>query len=144
MTERLITDQTEITGLTTIDWQQPMWRERTSSTATSSIGKLLIPTDKCPDRKSARSSTGPHFEVCMPEFRISVNGHYTAQHCISEHVSQGINKLFHQQNQRVCGDTWHALVACSVCELRSFRTMLPCAMCARHFCIRLYLADASR
>ena len=29
MTERLITDQTEITGLTTIDWQQPMWRERT-------------------------------------------------------------------------------------------------------------------
>ena len=27
VTERLITDQTEITGLTTIDWQQPMWRE---------------------------------------------------------------------------------------------------------------------
>ena len=28
-TERLIKDQTEITGLTTIDWQQPMWRETT-------------------------------------------------------------------------------------------------------------------
>ena len=28
-TERLITDQTEINGLTTIDWQQPMWRETT-------------------------------------------------------------------------------------------------------------------
>ena len=27
VTERLITDQTEVTGLTTIDWQQPMWRE---------------------------------------------------------------------------------------------------------------------
>ena len=27
MTERLITDQTEITGLTTIDWKQPMWEE---------------------------------------------------------------------------------------------------------------------
>ena len=27
VTERLITDQTEITGLTTIDWQQLMWRE---------------------------------------------------------------------------------------------------------------------
>ena len=27
VTERLTTDQTEITGLTTIDWQQPMWRE---------------------------------------------------------------------------------------------------------------------
>ena len=29
MTERLITDQTEITGLTTVDWPQPMWRETT-------------------------------------------------------------------------------------------------------------------
>ena len=29
VTERLITDQTEIAGLTTIDWQQPMWRETT-------------------------------------------------------------------------------------------------------------------
>ena len=29
VTERLITDQTEIIGLTTIDWQQPMWRETT-------------------------------------------------------------------------------------------------------------------
>ena len=29
VTQRLITDQTEITGLTTIDWQQPMWRETT-------------------------------------------------------------------------------------------------------------------
>ena len=29
VTERLITDQTEFTGLTTIDWQQPMWRETT-------------------------------------------------------------------------------------------------------------------
>ena len=27
--ERFITDQTEITGLTTIDWQQPVWRETT-------------------------------------------------------------------------------------------------------------------
>ena len=27
--ERLITDQTEITRLTTIDWQQPVWRETT-------------------------------------------------------------------------------------------------------------------
>ena len=32
VTERLITDQTEITGLTTIDWQQPMWRETTPLT----------------------------------------------------------------------------------------------------------------
>ena len=32
VTERLIADQTEITGLTTIDWQQPMWRETTLST----------------------------------------------------------------------------------------------------------------
>ena len=29
VTQRLITDQTEITGLTTIDWQQRMWRETT-------------------------------------------------------------------------------------------------------------------
>ena len=29
MTERLITDQTETTGLTTIDWKQPMWKETT-------------------------------------------------------------------------------------------------------------------
>ena len=29
VTQRLTTDQTEITGLTTIDWQQPMWRETT-------------------------------------------------------------------------------------------------------------------
>ena len=29
VTERLITGQTEIIGLTTIDWQQPMWRETT-------------------------------------------------------------------------------------------------------------------
>ena len=29
VTERLITDQTEITGLTTIDWQQILWRETT-------------------------------------------------------------------------------------------------------------------
>ena len=29
VTERLIKDQTESTGLTTIDWQQPMWRETT-------------------------------------------------------------------------------------------------------------------
>ena len=29
VTERLITDQTEITGLTSIDWQQPLWRETT-------------------------------------------------------------------------------------------------------------------
>ena len=29
VTQRLITDQTEITGLTTIDWQHPMWRETT-------------------------------------------------------------------------------------------------------------------
>ena len=29
MTERLITGQTEIAGLTTIDWQQPTWRETT-------------------------------------------------------------------------------------------------------------------
>ena len=29
MTKRLITDQTEITGLTTIDWQQPRWMETT-------------------------------------------------------------------------------------------------------------------
>ena len=28
-TERLITDQMEITGLSTIDWKQPMWRETT-------------------------------------------------------------------------------------------------------------------
>ena len=27
---RLITDQTEITGLTTIDWQQPMWRDHSA------------------------------------------------------------------------------------------------------------------
>ena len=26
VTERFITDQTEVTGLTMIDWQQPMWR----------------------------------------------------------------------------------------------------------------------
>ena len=26
MTGRLITDHTEITGLTTIDWKQPMWK----------------------------------------------------------------------------------------------------------------------
>ena len=31
VTERLITDQTEITGLTTVCWQQPMWRERDDS-----------------------------------------------------------------------------------------------------------------
>ena len=30
-TERLIKDQTEITGLTTIDWKQLMWREKTLS-----------------------------------------------------------------------------------------------------------------
>ena len=29
MTGRLITDQTESTGLTTIDWQQPVWKETT-------------------------------------------------------------------------------------------------------------------
>ena len=29
MTERLITDQSEITGLTTIDWRQPVWKETT-------------------------------------------------------------------------------------------------------------------
>ena len=29
LTQKLITDQTEITGITTIDWQQPMWRETT-------------------------------------------------------------------------------------------------------------------
>ena len=29
VTERLITEQTEITGHTTIDWQQPLWRETT-------------------------------------------------------------------------------------------------------------------
>ena len=29
VTERWITDQTEIPGLTTIDWQQPLWRETT-------------------------------------------------------------------------------------------------------------------
>ena len=29
VTERFITDQTEITGLTTIDWQQHMWRKTT-------------------------------------------------------------------------------------------------------------------
>ena len=29
VTERLIIDQTEITGLTTTDWQQPVWRETT-------------------------------------------------------------------------------------------------------------------
>ena len=29
MIERLTTDQTEITRLTTIDWQRPMWRETT-------------------------------------------------------------------------------------------------------------------
>ena len=29
MTERLITDQTETTGLTTIEWKQPMWKETT-------------------------------------------------------------------------------------------------------------------
>ena len=29
MTERLITDRAEITGLTTIDWQQRVWRETT-------------------------------------------------------------------------------------------------------------------
>ena len=27
VTERLFTGQTEITGLTTTDWQQPMWRD---------------------------------------------------------------------------------------------------------------------
>ena len=27
VTLKLISDQTEITGLTTIDWQQPTWRE---------------------------------------------------------------------------------------------------------------------
>ena len=32
VTERLITDETEIAGLTTIDWQQPVWRETTLST----------------------------------------------------------------------------------------------------------------
>ena len=29
VTQRLITDETEITGLTTIDWQHPMWRKTT-------------------------------------------------------------------------------------------------------------------
>ena len=29
VTQRLITDQTEIIGLATIDWQQPVWRETT-------------------------------------------------------------------------------------------------------------------
>ena len=29
MAETLITDQTEITGLTTIDWKQPIWKETT-------------------------------------------------------------------------------------------------------------------
>ena len=29
MTERLITDQRETTGLTTIEWKQPMWKETT-------------------------------------------------------------------------------------------------------------------
>ena len=29
MTERLIADQREITGLTTIEWKQPMWKETT-------------------------------------------------------------------------------------------------------------------
>ena len=33
VTERLITDQTEITGLTTIDWQQPMWNATTKHTS---------------------------------------------------------------------------------------------------------------
>ena len=28
VTRKLITDRTEITGITTIDWQQLMWRER--------------------------------------------------------------------------------------------------------------------
>ena len=32
VTERLITDQTEIAGLTTIDWQQLMWTETTQLT----------------------------------------------------------------------------------------------------------------
>ena len=27
VTERLIADQTEVTGLTTIDWHLPLWRE---------------------------------------------------------------------------------------------------------------------
>ena len=35
MTERLITDHPELTGLTTIDWQQPMWRETTLLTEKS-------------------------------------------------------------------------------------------------------------
>ena len=29
LTQKLITDQTEISGITTIDWQKPMWRETT-------------------------------------------------------------------------------------------------------------------
>ena len=29
VTERLITDQTEISGLTTIDYEQPVWKGRT-------------------------------------------------------------------------------------------------------------------
>ena len=29
VTQRLITDETESSGLTTIDWQQPMWRKTT-------------------------------------------------------------------------------------------------------------------
>ena len=35
MSERLITDQIEITGLTTIDWKQLMWRERDNSVMTT-------------------------------------------------------------------------------------------------------------
>ena len=49
VTERLITNRTEITGLTTIDWQQPMWRETTLLTdrgvqfATAKTSCLTVP-----------------------------------------------------------------------------------------------------
>ena len=35
MTKRLITDQTEITGFTTLDWKLPMWNERAVQFATA-------------------------------------------------------------------------------------------------------------
>ena len=34
VTRKLITDRTEITGITTIDWQQFMWRERETTLLT--------------------------------------------------------------------------------------------------------------
>ena len=42
VTDILIKDQTEITGLTTIYWQQPMWRETTLKTYVFSDSVLCL------------------------------------------------------------------------------------------------------